>query len=298
MSFIQFTASERRGVFILCLVLFVAVLVIWLVPRESKPSSPRTSAQSGKETKGIIYAQPEREVETFTFDPNTADSTTLLRLGLPPFMVRGIYRYRAKGGVYREPADFSHVPGLTNEMWERLSPFVSIDRRFQAVKPVPRSNQLITVSEQLPAPSVRAARDTSRFTPKLHAGETVELNSSDTSALKRIPGIGSYYSRQIVRYRQQLGGFVQLSQVHEIEGIPDGIDQFLTLDASQLSKIEINSASKSTLLKHPYINSFQAQSILEYRHARGSIKSVDDLRQLMYFSDHDIQRLAPYLDFK
>ncbi len=298
MSFFQFSASERRGTIVLCVVLFVAVLVIWLLPRKDREPSSRSSAWQRDEKGSITYAQPEREVETFTFDPNTADSTTLLRLGLSPSMVRGMYRYRAKGGVYREPADFSHVPGLTNEMWERLSPYIRIDRRFQEVKPLPRSNQQAMTPDHFSSSPSAMVRDTVRFPQKLRAGETVELNSSDTSALKRIPGIGSYYSRQIVRYREQLGGFVSLSQVHEIEGIPDDIDEYLTLGDTQVSKLNVNSASKGALLRHPYINSFQAQSILEHRHARGVLRSPDDLRQLMYFSDDDVLRLTPYLDFK
>ncbi len=298
MSYFQFSSSERRGTIVLALVLVIAVLVVWLVPRKGNEPSSRTSTWKSSDGKKITYAQPEREVETFVFDPNTADSTILLRLGLPPYMVRGIYKYRARGGVYREPADFSRVPGLTNDMWERLSPYIRIDHRFQAVKPLPRSSQQTTDPGRLPAPSSSTLRDTLRFPQKLKVGETVELNSSDTSALKKIPGIGSYYSRQIVRYRQQLGGFYTLSQVHEIEGIPDDIDEFLTLEATQLSKIDINKASKGALLKHPYIDSFQAQSILEYRQARGTIKSPDDLLQLMYFSDDDVRRLSPYLEFE
>lgn len=43
------------------------------------------------------YATPARRIESFEFDPNEADSTQLLRLGLAPFQVRSIYRYRAKG---------------------------------------------------------------------------------------------------------------------------------------------------------------------------------------------------------
>ena len=48
-----------------------------------------------------MYVGPveERRTELFAFDPNTADSTALLRLGLRPWQVRAIYRYRARGGV-------------------------------------------------------------------------------------------------------------------------------------------------------------------------------------------------------
>ena len=49
-----------------------------------------------------------RTAELFAFDPNTADSTQLLRLGLSPWQVRNIYKYRAKGGIYRNRRDSLH----------------------------------------------------------------------------------------------------------------------------------------------------------------------------------------------
>ena len=69
--------------------------------------------------------------ERFAFDPNTADSTQLLRLGLKPWQVRSIYRYRAKGGVFSEPADFARVYGLTLKQYRELEPYIRIGRDYQ-----------------------------------------------------------------------------------------------------------------------------------------------------------------------
>ena len=56
---------------------------------------------------------PVRHVETFPFDPNTADSSQLIRLGLQSWQVRNIYKYRARGGVYRKKEVFARLYGLT-----------------------------------------------------------------------------------------------------------------------------------------------------------------------------------------
>ena len=45
---------------------------------------------------------------------------------------------------------------------------------------------------------------------KFPEGIRVELNTADTATLKKIPGIGSYYARRIVDYRNRLGGFVSV----------------------------------------------------------------------------------------
>src|SRR3712207_9469155 len=47
------------------------------------------------------YNVPSKAAVLFDFDPNTADSTQFLALGLRPWQVRNIYKYRAKGGIYQ-----------------------------------------------------------------------------------------------------------------------------------------------------------------------------------------------------
>ena len=44
-------------------------------------------------------------------------------------------------------------------------------------------------------------------TEKYPAGTIVELNTADTTILKKVPGIGSTFARRIVKYRELLGGF-------------------------------------------------------------------------------------------
>lgn len=65
-----------------------------------------------------------------------------------------------------------------------------------------------------------AAYDSVRapYQKKIKAGEHIVLNTADTTALKTVPGIGSYYARKIIAYGQRLGGYVSVDQLDEIEG--------------------------------------------------------------------------------
>ena len=81
---------------------------------------------------GPTYGQPVKaKPATFFFDPNTADSTALLRLGLSPWQVRNIYKYRARGGRYHRPEDFSKLYGLTKGDYERLLPYIRIADKYK-----------------------------------------------------------------------------------------------------------------------------------------------------------------------
>ena len=76
------------------------------------------------------YATESRNTERFLFDPNTADSTQLLRLGLQPWQVRNIYKYRAHGGIYRQKEDFARLYGLTVKQYRELQPYIRISKDY------------------------------------------------------------------------------------------------------------------------------------------------------------------------
>lgn len=74
---------------------------------------------------------PAQQVRLFPFDPNTADSTQLLQLGLQRWQVRNIYRYRRAGGIYRRPQDFARLYGLTAGQYRQLEPYIRISADYQ-----------------------------------------------------------------------------------------------------------------------------------------------------------------------
>lgn len=136
------------------------------------------------------------------------------------------------------------------------------------------------------------------YQKKLPFGTVVDINTADTSLLKRIPGIGSYYARRIVEYRSSLGGYTDVKQLSEIKNLPDSVQGwFETGDSIDIIRIEVNSCSLQQLMGHPYIGFYQARAITDYRRAHGEIGSLSQLSMLPEFSDADIRRLSPYLRF-
>ena len=257
---------------------------------------------NGKKSGGY-YAAGERKVETFRFDPNVADSTQLLRLGLAPFQVRSIYRYRAKGGVFSTPDDFRRVYRLTNEQWERLAPYIVIGRKYQLVSVPPRSytKSSSVYGNGIGRDSAGIVRDSIRRTypQKIRGEETVDVNTADSAMLCRIPGIGKYYASQIVRYRNRLGGFVAAEQLLEIDDFPADALAWITISPSAvINKLDVNHLSERKMMKHPYMGYYRAAEIAAYRRVHGRLENIEALYGFQHFSESDIQRLAPYLEFK
>ena len=113
--------------------------------------------------------------------------------------MRNIYKYRAKGGVFRRKEDFGRVYGLTNKQYRDLAPLIRIGSDYQPY--TSRGYQNVPYGE---APDSVPGR---RFPAKLRRGERMDLNDADTVLLLKVPGIGPYFAHQIVSKRKMLGGF-------------------------------------------------------------------------------------------
>lgn len=130
---------------------------------------------------------------------------------------------------------------------------------------------------------------------------TVELNSADSLTLQLLHGIGPSYARRIVRYRERLGGFTSTNQLLEVYGFTPEllahIEPHLTLDRSTLRRIPINSIPLKELIRHPYIEYYQARDIVSLRNRGVVFHNADDLRAIPSMADTTLQRLLPYIDF-
>jgi len=107
-----------------------------------------------------------------------------------------------------------------------------------------------------------------------------EINSADTSQLKRIQGIGSVYSNRIVKFRKRLGGFVDIEQIAAVYGLNenmvDSIKKYFTLDLSNVKKISLEDANSYELRRYPFLSEKIIDEYLEFRTKR-STESADSL---------------------
>lgn len=263
--------------------------------RDSSYSRGSRFSRNSRETRdssNSYYAVEGRAVERFPFDPNTADSTQLLRLGLQPWQVRNIYKYRAKGGIYRQKEDFAKLYGLTVKQYRELEPYIRISSDYQPAA------ILVETRESRDSRYSSDTRDSSlRYPVKIKENEHVVLNTADTTQLRTVPGIGTYYAKEIVRHGQWLGGYVSIDQLDEIEGFPQESKKYFVIQGASPKKLNVNKLNLQQLRKHPYINYYQAKTILDYRRLHGKITSLDDLRLSKDFPPEAIRRLEPYVEF-
>lgn len=131
---------------------------------------------------------------------------------------------------------------------------------------------------------------------------TIDLNNADTTELKKLYGIGSGYAKRIVKYREALGGFVDLDQLGEVYGLKqETIDKILPnvyLGNRMIQKIDINTATVEELKVHPYIEWKVANSIVQIRNNYGKFASIDGILKSVLIDEELFQKIKPYIEAK
>ena len=136
-----------------------------------------------------------------------------------------------------------------------------------------------------------------QYPVKIGENEHIVLNTADTTELRRVPGIGPYYAKEIVRHGKWLGGYVSVNQLDEIENFPQEAKKYFVIQHASPKKLNVNKLSLQELRKHPYINYYMAKTIVDYRRLHGPIKSLEDLRLSKDFPPEVIKRLTPYVEY-
>jgi len=228
-----------------------------------QPYTPRTYSTPARSTPSA-----SNRGELFIFDPNTLDSTGFRKLGFSASQTQSIVKYRSSGAVFRKPEDFSRSYVVSEQMYQRLAPYIEIKSTQPQPQlqpqPQPLNRPQIEEHEQpesLPLPASRPQQG------------QVEINGADTSLLRRLRGVGPYYAQRIIQYRDRLGGFVAAEQLMEIDGIDatrfEMMASQIQIDFALVRKIDLKTADQTTLGQHPYIGPYAARWIVHYREQLG-----------------------------
>ena len=298
-DFFYFSGHERRGIIVLVACIAIVVVCTLTLTFSDRKENIATKDNFKEEYISFIHSLKKRDYKTFyakyahslqheihlaPFDPNVADSATFVSLGLQPWMARNIMHYRAKGGKFRKPEEFKKVYGLTEKQYTSLLPYIYVNDTFQKKDTIG-----ILIKRSFP--------DSLRVT-KYAAGTVIDLNLSDTTELKKIPGIGAGIARMIVNYRKRLGGFYRIEQLSEINLNVEKVRPWFRVVNEQTRRMNLNRASIERLKAHPYLNFYQAKAIVEHREKYGPLKSLKELVLYSEFTQKDFERISHYIRFE
>lgn len=88
------------------------------------------------------------------------------------WQVRNIYRYRAKGGVYRKKEDFARLYGLTVKDYRRLEPYIRISEDYLPASTLVGNARRTSFSSgtSFPSSTSNYKKDSLRYPVKIREG--------------------------------------------------------------------------------------------------------------------------------
>lgn len=301
-DYFTFTKKDRIGAFVFIAVVAACIFVPKLFSTSAKPfalkedstlllavdtlqkrQSARKDFARNEDANYSSYRYEPSESKSFTngalfyFDPNTASFEDWRRLGLNERTSKTVIKYVSKGGKFYKPEDLQKIWGMPEGFYERVRDYVkitSVVRNYPAYE-----NKPFVREERKPV--------------------MVNINEADTSELIALPGIGSKLSARIINFRDKLGGFYSVEQIGETWGLPDSTFQKLKprfqVEADNVRKINVNTATKDELKVHPYIRWNLANAIVEYRNQHGTFKSLEELKNIALIDETTFGKIVHYL---
>ena len=216
------------------------------------------------------------DIKFFEFDPNDLSVDKWKHLGLSEKTINTIRKYLKKGGRFYEPEDLKKIYGLKMDWYKRAEPYIKI-REIDATN-IKTGTGVIVNDKKAPL---------------------IELNSADSLLLTDLRGIGPVLAGRILKYRNLLGGFVRKEQLLEVYGLPyetfENISRAVIIDTTGITRIDLNKAAFSILIRHPYLDVYTVKGILNYRDIQGNIKDVNELKDNRIIPEESFSRIKPYL---
>ena len=258
-----------------------------LRPEDYERLSPWISIENKKgEKKQTGFLPGKTKAEPFHFDPNTAGKEDFTRLGLSGKTAQSILNYRSKGGHFYKKEDFGKIYTLDTADYKRLEPWIEI------VETERKEKKFAGSGSHFP-----------KFEKKDWAPQPIDINVAKAEDWEQFRGIGPGFAKRIVNFRENLGGFVSVAQVAETYKLPDSTFQnmreYLQMPTGVFRPLKVNSAGMEELKSHPYLNSFQATIIFNYRKQHGKFTDLDNMKKIKAgFKPADWERLGPYLSFE
>ena len=293
----QINNSKALGVMVLIALLILFQTVQLIVSK----SSHKPKEDSNKPS-----------VELFSFNPNTVTLDSLQMLGFTQKQAQSILNYRNKGGVFRVKKDFAKMYVVDSIKYTILSSYILLPDNLPAKKTT-RKNSLDEKRAAVKKPFIKekkAATKDSVYGIKIKHEYTspgiVDINKADSTLLVSLYGIGPYYAKKILRYRERLGGsFVSIHQLKEIDGFTQerfqAIENRICVNEESIIKFSFWETDDTFLKKHPYIGAYTARGVMlfisrnqELRGLSGK-EMLDIMEKEKVLSAEVVKRLEKYI---
>ncbi len=274
-EYLTFTKSERNGIIVLLLIMIGMILIHYFINKQTPDAFSQKNVEVKEKIQQFEAALYKKETTTrerisksipndtlFHFDPNQASSGQLKKLGFTSNQINALKGYIKAGGKLYKKEDLKKIYGISQQQYNKLSPYIKIEeQQKESSFNNPGNKQSIKV------------------TPKIR----VDINTAEPKALQKLHGIGPVFAERIIKYRKLLGGFYNTRQLLEVYDFKketyNNIQDMIYTDTTKIARINLNNADFKTLLRHPYLKSYQVKGLIRYRKFKKNIQALDEIKK-------------------
>ncbi len=219
-----------------------------------------------KDKKKRVYNRPISK-----FDPNSYSKSDWMKLGLSIKQAEVVLNFSKRGLISND--DLKKIFVISDQLFDLIK-----DSTYYSIK---KNQQFETYKKEE------------------KTIELIELNSATEEQLLSIKGVGPFYAKQILKRRNELGGFYHKNQLLEVWKMDqekfDIIKDFISIDNTKIIKIDLNNVKLEDLRLHPYTRWNIANSILKMREQKSGFKNLNEIKESVLINEELFEKLKPYL---
>ena len=214
----------------------------------------------------------ENKEQIFSFNPNYISLSKGYALGLSLDEIKRLHKFRELGKFANSIEEFKVVTQVSSSWILKYSPFFKfpkwvLDKELEKKKT-----------------TVRKIKD---------------INKATAKELMLIHGIGAVFSNRIVKYRERVGGFDLINQLHQVYGLDSLVvskieEKYQVLIPPKRDKIALAEVTLKYLFEIPFLSRNEAKKIITLRTKNKNI-SLKSLQDQAVLDSLKIERLALYL---
>jgi len=290
-SHVTFTKEQRRGIFLLLLVIIVLqCLYYFACPVFNKNTTDaiefnsRTLETFIAEIDSLKSIELEaRKPKVFPFNPNYITDYKGAQLGMSNAEIDRLLRYRKQGQWINSTKQFQEVTQVSDSLLQTMSPYFKFPEWVTNPKPV------------------KSTFNNGNKTTKKSFQQKGDLNKATAKQLEQVHGIGKVLSERIVKFRNKFkGGFIADIQLKDVYGLTPEVIENITLDFTvktprKIQKINLNTATIEQLVTVQHIDYNLAHHIIEHRTLHTRFTSISELLKVKDFPVNKLEIIKLYL---
>ena len=304
-AFFSLNKSEQRGILILAFLtllvfIFNLLLPVFIDHEQTDFSKFKKEIAAFRQTQQLIsdsirieklqnrgeldLALAKQKLKPFSFDPNKMPAELWKKIGLTEKQIKSIKNYEEKGGRFYKKEDLKKMYAISEVEYEVLEPYIKITSPFK----IRSDDYLVEGKRQIEA--------NKRKQPKYRI---TEINSADSSDLISKLHYPSWLAERVLKYRNLLGGFYNANQLLDVYGYDSNryitTSNYIVVDQTLISQININAGSFKEILRHPYVSYELTKEIVNKRLEKGAFINTEELLDEEILSESLYLKLKPYL---